>query len=103
MLPKQKLLHRWRVPLVDLFAPEVELPEFPPKIPKLDERQTEILRHALADDISGLVPIAGDLISDTSYSRLKELMTPDEYERFVELNKGLPSLLAAARVFSEKS
>ncbi len=100
MFPKQRLLPKWRVPLIGVELPEITLPEFP-KAPRLDERRIEILRHAIADDLGDLVPVIGDLVSDTSYAEMRKKMTPEEYERFVEENKVLPSSLATLKVFME--
>ncbi len=97
-----KLLHKFRVPLIGIELPEVSLPDIPPKPLKLDERKAEIVRHAIADDLADLVPIAGDFVSDTSYAEIRRQMTPEEYEKFLNDNKALPSTLAALKVFAEE-
>jgi len=59
---KVRLLPEVRIPLIDVSLPSVELPEFPPKPLKLDERQLEALRYALMDDLSDFIPIIGDVL-----------------------------------------
>ena len=97
-----KILEKLKIPLLDVEFPSVELPDFPPRPPpKLDERQREVLRYALMDDLADVIPFAGDVASDLAYAELKRLMKPEEYERFVKENKWLPSVLAALKVFAE--
>jgi hypothetical protein len=102
ILPKKSILPKIRIPLVDVSLPEIDLPEFPPKIPKLDDRQMDIVRYGIMDDLSDLVPVLGDLFSDAAYAEIKEKMKPEEYRAFVEENKWLPSSLAALKVFTER-
>jgi hypothetical protein len=96
-----KVLERLRIPLLEVELPSVELPDFPPRIPKLDDRQVEVIRYALMDDLGGAIPVVGDLLSDVAYAEVRRLMRPEEYERFVHENKWLPSALAALKVFAE--
>jgi hypothetical protein len=97
-----KILEKLKIPLLDVEFPSVELPDFPPRPPpRLDERQREVLRYALMDDLADVIPFAGDVASDLAYAELKRLMKPEEYERFVKENKWLPSVLAALKVFAE--
>lgn len=97
-----KILEKLKIPVLEVELPSVELPEFPPKpLPKLDDRQREVLRYALMDDLADVIPFAGDVASDLAYAELKRLMKPEEYERFVKENKWLPSVLAALKIFSE--
>jgi hypothetical protein len=97
-----KILEKLKIPLLEVEFPSVELPDFPPRPPpRLDERQREVLRYALMDDLADVIPFAGDVASDLAYAELKRLMKPEEYERFVKENKWLPSVLAALKVFVE--
>jgi len=97
-----KILEKLKIPILEVEFPSVELPDFPPKpLPKLDERQREIIRYALMDDLADVIPFAGDVAADLAYAELKRLMKPEEYERFVKENKWLPSVLAALKVFAE--
>ncbi|MEM1681052.1 MAG: hypothetical protein QXZ56_07590 [Sulfolobales archaeon] len=96
-----RLLPNVRIPIIEVDLPAIELPEFPPKPLKLDERQVEVLRYALMDDLSDVIPIIGDVLSDVAYAELRKRLTPEEYERFVEENKWLPSTLAVIKVFAE--
>lgn len=97
-----KILEKLKIPLLEVEFPSIELPDFPPKPPpQLDERQRDVLRYALMDDLADVVPFAGDFASDMAYAELKRLMSSEEYERFVKENKWLPSVLAALKVFVE--
>jgi len=102
LLPRTKILPKVEIPIVEVRLPAFELPEFPPKIPKLDDRQQEIMRHTVLEDLSDLIPVIGDTIADLHYAKIKELMSSEEYEEFVEQNKTLPSSLAALKVFAKK-
>jgi hypothetical protein len=101
ILPQVKILPKIRIPIVDVTLPEVTLPPFP-QIPKLDDRQMDIVRYGIMDDVSDLVPVLGDFFSDVAYAEIKKKMTPEEYEAFIEENKYLPSSLAAIKVFAER-
>jgi len=98
-----KVLDRVRVPVLDVELPSLELPDIPPPPLKLDDRQVEILRFALMDDIGEFIPVVGGILSDTAYAEIRRRMTPDEYEKFLNDNKWLPSTIAALKVFVEKS
>jgi hypothetical protein len=96
-----KILKKFGVPILGVEFPEIALPDIPPKIPKLDERQREVLRYAVMDDVADIIPFVGDVAADLAYAELKRLLTPEECERFVKDNKWLPSSLAVLKVFSE--
>ncbi|MEM1871060.1 MAG: hypothetical protein QW517_08095 [Thermofilaceae archaeon] len=98
---KIRLLPEVRIPLVDVKLPAIELPEFPPKPPELNERQIGLLRYAIMDDLGEVIPFVGDVLSDVAYAELKSRLTKDEYDRFVEENKWLPSTLALLKVFMD--
>ena len=105
MPPKQllqeiKLLPEIKIPLVNVSFPPITLPDLTKPL-KLDERQMEVLRFAAMDDLADIIPFAGDIGSDLAYAELKKQMTPDEYERFIENNKILPSSLAVLKTFAE--
>lgn len=97
-----KILEKLKIPVLEVELPSVELPDFPPKIPKLDDRQREVLRYALMDDLADIIPFAGDLASDMAYAELKRLMKPEEYEKFIHENKLLPSSIAVIKIFAEE-
>ncbi|MEM2195206.1 MAG: hypothetical protein QW803_12160 [Candidatus Methanomethylicia archaeon] len=99
---KIKLLPEVNIPLINVSLPSIELPEFPPKIPKLDERQIDVLRYAIMDDLADIVPFIGDVLSDIAYAELKKKLTIDEYEQFLKDNKWLPSTIAVLKTFTER-
>jgi hypothetical protein len=101
ILKRFTLLPRIEIPLLGVSLPAVELPEFPPRVPKLDDRRLEALRYAVMDDLGGLVPVVGDVLSDVAYAELRKRMSPEEFEKFLEANKALPSSLAAIKVFHD--
>jgi hypothetical protein len=96
-----KILERVKIPFVEVELPTVALPDIPPKIPKLDERQREAFRYAVMDDVADIIPFVGDVAADLAYAELKRILTPEEYEKFVKDNKWLPSSIAVLKVFSE--
>lgn len=96
-----RILREVRIPILNVELPSIELPDIPPRIPKLDERQVEALRYALMDDLADLLPVIGDIAADVAYAELKRRLTPSEYEKFVKENKWLPSTLAVLKVFAE--
>ncbi|MBW2673227.1 MAG: hypothetical protein JRD89_07410 [Deltaproteobacteria bacterium] len=101
ILKPQRILPRLRVPLVGIELPELSLPGFPPVPPKLDDRQREVLRHAVLEDLADLVPVAGDALADMHFAEIRRRLRPDEFERFLEDNKALPSGLAVLKTFKE--
>lgn len=101
-MERHRILPKFKIPLVGVEMPDVTLPEFPPKIPKLDREQIDILRYALMDDIADIVPCVGDVGADLAFAELRKRLDPDEFSRFIENNKILPSSLAIIKTFAEK-
>ena len=104
-LPKMehfRVLPKFRVPLVGVEFPDITLPEFPPKIPKLDRNRLEVLKFAVMEDVSDLVPVVGDAAADLAYKELTDKLTPEEHREFREVNKLMPSSLAVLKIFAER-
>lgn len=77
-------------------------PSLRPRAP--DDREKEILRQGLGEDLAffpGLIPVVGapiaDVIGDIHHREITKLLTPEEYIRFAEFNKYLPTTLALIR------
>ena len=82
------------------------LPAFPPEVPKMDERRSKAMSHAVAIDLSsviGWIPIVGDVVADVAEdlhgAELRKLLTEEEMDRYVVEDKVAPSTVALARVF----
>ena len=100
-----KLLSGPRIPtpfgsvkLPDIETPPLALPKAP------DAHARKALGHGVGEDLAqipGIVPWIGDIIEDaledTHHAEIKKILSPDEYSRFAEHNKVLPTALAIAR------
>lgn len=82
------------------------LPPFPHEAPKMDERRSKAMSHAVATDLStivGWIPVVGDVIADVVEdlhgAELRKLLTKEEMDRYVVEDKVAPSTIALARVF----
>ena len=89
-----------KVKLPDCELPPLELPTRP------DEHARKAILHGVGEDLSGvigLIPWIGDLvadaIADTHHAEIKKLLTSEEYDRFAEFNKSLPTAPALIRTF----
>lgn len=87
-----------KIKLPDIETPPLRLPTAP------DERTRKVLGHGLGEDLSGviaLVPWIGDIIADaledTHHAEIKKILTGEEYSRFAEYNKAMPTTVALAR------
>lgn len=90
------------------FGGEIKLPDFetpPLELPKMpSDRQAKAIAHGLGEDatfVIALIPYVGDLVADTvvdmHHAEIKKILTPDEFSRFTEYDKGLPTSLALVR------
>jgi len=86
------------IKLPDLETPPIELPKIP------DPRARKAIGHGIGEDLAqivGVIPFVGpfieDALEDMHHVEIKKILTPDEYSRFAEYNKALPSSLALAR------
>lgn len=91
------------IKLPDLETPPLTLPKMP------DERGRIAIGHSLGEDaaqIVGVIPWAGgvleDLLEDMHHAEILKTLTPEEYSKFTEYNKSLPSTIAMIRVFCFK-
>ena len=92
------------------FGGEISLPALGPpplEVPKiLDERGVKAIGHGLGEDAAqliGLIPwigdIAADILEDLHKAEIKKILTPDEYDRFLQYDKVMPTTVALARIF----
>ena len=90
----------------------VHLPEHKiglPKLPSFDEKSRNAMKHAIAMDASmipGLIPFAGDIISETvsdlHSAELRKVLTPKEYDRFETYDKINPNVIALMRALGKE-
>jgi len=87
----------------------VPFPKIPSlESPKMDERRSKALGHAVGEDLSmiiALVPLVGDIVADVledlHASEIKKVLSPSEFDTYMENNKVAPSAIAMLRTFSE--
>lgn len=99
ILPEREVMTPFgRVRLPEVTPPPSIMPHRP------DDREKEILRQGLGEDLAffpGLIPVVGaviaDVLGDIHHREITKLLTPEEYGRFAEFNKYLPTSLALAR------
>lgn len=91
------------IKLPDLETPPLELPQIP------DDRARKAIGHGLGEDaaqIIGLVPWVGDILEDIledmHHAEIKKILTPEEYNRFLEYDKSFPTTVALARTLCFK-
>jgi len=91
------------IKLPDLETPPITLPKRP------DDRARKAIGHALGEDASqivALIPwagdIAADIIADLHYAEIIKILTPAEYQKFVNYNKMFPSSIAMVRTLCFK-
>ena len=89
---------------LDIPNPLEMLPPLVP--PAMDSRQNEAMLQAVLIDISGVIgwiPILGDLAADCcedfSAAKLRDILTPEEMERYVHHDRVGPSTLAMIKAF----
>jgi hypothetical protein len=91
------------VNLPTLETPPLSLPRKP------DARLSQAIRHGLGEDLAqiiALIPLVGDIVADAiedlHHSEIKDILTPEEYKRFSEYNKWMPTSIAMIRTFCFK-
>uniref|UniRef100_A0A6M3M293 Uncharacterized protein n=1 Tax=viral metagenome TaxID=1070528 RepID=A0A6M3M293_9ZZZZ len=91
------------IKLPDAETPPLKLPAMP------DARATKAIGHGLGEDaaqIVGLIPWIGDIIEDaledSHHVEIKKLLNPDEYRRYAEYNKSMPTTVALVRTLCFK-
>lgn len=85
----------------------VHLPEHKiglPKLPPLDEKSRDAIKHAIAIDgamLPAMIPWAGDalsdIIEDLHFAELRKLLTPNQYNEFIKQDKIAPAIVAMMR------
>ena len=83
-------------PFGGITLPEMRTPV--PRLPEMDERRRRVVSHAVATDLAGifgLIPYVGNLvggqISDLHFAEIRKLLTNQELDRFIEVDKRIPS------------
>lgn len=91
-------------PFGTIITPEVSLPKV--VAPEIDKRRKEAVKAAIASDLSevvALIPAIGDVIADVIEdiygSKIKDTLTPDEFNLYTKYDKLGPSTLAMVRAF----
>jgi len=91
------------IKLPDLETPPLKLPAVP------DERGRKAIGHGVGEDaaaIIGLIPWVGEIVEDAlqdmHHVEIKNILTAEEYRKFANYNKSLPSALALARTLCFK-
>jgi len=89
----------------------VSLPEHKvglPKLPSLDEKSRNAMKHAIAIDgamVPGLIPVAGDVISDIvedlHFAELRKILTTRQYDEFIKQDKISPATIAMMRALTK--
>lgn len=94
-------------PFGKVRLPGLRIPELHPII--LDERKRKALNYSLGIDVSGvvgIVPVVGDIVSDiiedTYYEQIREMLSDAEVIDYVRFDKLGPSVVAMARTFMPK-
>ena len=90
---------------------DIEIPSL--KMPTLDKRRKEAIKQTIGADVAtifNLIPYAGAFISeqigDIHMAAVKKLLTPQEYDQYVEEEKRYPTNiipLMAALVKSDRA
>jgi hypothetical protein len=92
-----------KVTLPALETPPMSLPSMP------DEHAKKAIMHGVGEDLAqiiGIVPWVGavveDALEDMHQAEIRKMLTSEEYNKFSEYNKTLPTSLALARLFMFK-
>lgn len=91
------------IKLPDLETPPISLPKMP------DEHAAKAIGHGVGEDAAaliGLIPWVGEIVEDAlqdlHHAEIKKILTTEEYSKFAEYNKALPTSLALARTLCFK-
>lgn len=89
----------------------VHLPEHKiglPKIPPIDEKSMDAMKHAVAIDLAmipGLIPYIGDvmadIVEDLHAAEVKKLLTTKQYDEFLKQDKIAPATIAMVRALTK--
>lgn len=102
------------LPQVSIPSPfgTFQLPSYglpPLRKPRWTKERKGALRHALGSDLSqvvAIVPLVGDtladVLEDVHMAEVKKLLSPEEFDRFLQETKVAPDTLALIRTYIEK-
>ena len=83
-------------PFGAIHLPEMDTPVL--GLPRVDARRKGAVRHAVATDLAGvlgLIPYVGSLVGgqlgDLHFAEMKKILTPQELDRYIEVDKQIPS------------
>ena len=89
---------------VHLPEKKIELP----KLPSLDEKSRDAMKHAIAIDLSmipAMIPWVGDVVADVVEdlhgAELRKILTSKEYDEFLKQDKVAPATIAMARTLTK--
>jgi len=89
---------------VHLPEKKIELP----KLPTIDEKNREAMKHAIAIDLSlipAMIPWVGDVVADVvedlHFAELRKTLTPKQYDEFIKQDKIAPATIAMARTLTK--
>lgn len=87
-----------KVTIPGLETPPMKLPTMP------DERGKKAIGHGIGEDaasVLGIIPwvgsLAEDALEDTHHAEIKKILTNEEYSKFANYNKSLPTAPALIR------
>ena len=99
-----EILKRFEVPtpfgLVEL--PEIVVPA-PFEVPKVevDERRRKTLMHAVGADLGSIIPLVGDVVEDLHLAEIKNILTSDEYAKYIKETKFGPCTIALIKMWTK--
>ncbi|MBA7469170.1 hypothetical protein ES707_04436 [subsurface metagenome] len=90
---------------------KVSLPEHKierPKLPSLDEKSRNAMKHAIAIDgamVPAMIPVVGDAVSDViedlHFAELRKTLTSQQYDEFIKQDKISPAIIAMMRALTK--
>jgi hypothetical protein len=102
VLPRRAL----PTPFGKVYLPEQKIGL--PKLPPVDEKSMNAMKHAVAIDASmvlGWIPVVGDVVADVvedlHAAELRKALTPRQYDVFEKNDKVAPAIVATARALTE--
>ncbi|HUV56172.1 MAG TPA: hypothetical protein VMV84_02960 [Dehalococcoidales bacterium] len=91
---------------VHLPSKKLELPKLPP----FDEKSRGAMKHAIGIDLSlipAMIPWVGDVVADVvedlHFAELRKVLTPGQYDEFIQQDKIAPATIAMARALTKEN